>query len=154
MEIKYRKDFDAQHVPIDPGVYLFRDEGGTVIYCGKAKNLRHRVTSYFAQPQGLAIKTRHLVSKIRSVDWIVVRSEVEALLLENKMIKQHTPRYNIDLKDAKTFAYIALTKDAFPRIMAMRKTGHKYESFGPYTDAGKRRELQRLIVSIFKIRTC
>lgn len=154
IEIKGRKDFEAQQVPTDPGVYIFRDEGGAVIYCGKAKNLRNRVSSYFADPQGLAIKTMHLVSKIRSIDWIVVRSEVEALLLENKMIKQHSPRYNIDLKDAKTFAYIAITKDEFPRIMAMRKTGPKYESFGPYTDAGRRRELQKLIVSIFKLRTC
>lgn len=84
----------------------------------------------------------------------MVRNEVEALLLENKLIKQSSPKYNINLKDAKTFAYIALTKDKFPRILASRKTGSKIESFGPYTDANKRRELQKLVVSIFKLRTC
>ncbi len=146
--------FDAQKVPTDPGVYMFRDAAGTIIYCGKAKNLRNRVSTYFASPDRLAIKTRHLVSKIRDIDWIVVRSEVEALLLENKLIKQHTPKYNINLKDAKTFAYIALTQDKFPRVLTTRKTGAKLEAFGPYTDVTKRRELQRLVVSIFKIRTC
>ncbi len=154
MKIEGASQFDSRSVPAEPGVYLFKDENGTVIYCGKAKSLRHRVSSYFSGTEHLAIKTRHLVSKIRDIDWIVVRSEVEALLLENKMIKQHSPRYNIDLKDAKTFAYIALTKDRFPRIMASRKTGPGLESFGPYTDAGRRRELQRLVVSVFKLRTC
>ncbi len=146
--------FDKKLVPNDPGVYMFKDNGGEIIYCGKAKSLRSRVSSYFSSPNGLAIKTRHLVSKIGSIDWIVVRSEVEALLLENKMIKEHSPKYNINLKDSKTFAYIALTKDAFPRIMASRRADAKLETFGPYTDGAKRRELQRLVVNIFKIRTC
>ncbi len=154
MEIKTRKDFDSQQVPVDPGVYLFKDESETILYCGKAKNLRNRLGSYFSSPERLALKTSHLVSKIREIDWIVVRNEVEALLLENKLIKQHSPKYNINLKDAKTFAYIALTKDKFPRILSTRKTGSKFESFGPYTDATKRRELQKLVVSIFKLRTC
>lgn len=84
----------------------------------------------------------------------MVRTEVEALLLENKLIKQYSPKYNISLKDAKTFAYIALTKHKFPRILSSRKTGPKLESFGPYTDGTRRRELQKLVVSIFKLRTC
>jgi excinuclease ABC subunit C len=154
MEIKKAADFNAKQVPTNPGVYLFKDDKDVIIYCGKAKNLRNRVGNYFSSPDRLAIKTRMLVSKIRRIDWIVVRSEVEALLLENKLIKQHSPRYNINLKDSKTFAYIAFTRDKFPRILASRKTGPSLESFGPYTDAMKRRELQRLIVSIFKIRTC
>lgn len=154
MHISGAVEFDPAKVPTDPGVYLFRDRDNTIIYCGKAKNLRHRVSSYFSDPQRLQIKTRHLVSNIRDIDWIVVHSEVEALLLENKMIKQHAPKYNISLKDAKTFAYIAITKDAFPRIFSSRKTGAGFESFGPYTDSGKRREIQRLAVSIFKLRTC
>src|SRR5271170_7910976 len=139
MEIKKRGDFDGQQVPTDPGVYLFKDESETILYCGKAKNLRNRVGNYFSNSERLAIKTRLLVSQIRKIDWIVVRNEVEALLLENKLIKQSLPKYNINLKDAKTFAYIALTKDKFPRILASRKTGSKIESFGPYTDANKRR---------------
>jgi len=147
-------DFESLQVPIDPGVYLFKDEGETILYCGKAKNLRKRVSNYFSDQDRLAIKTRHLVSKIRRIDWIVVKSEVEALLLENKLIKKYTPKYNINLKDAKTFAYIALTKDKFPRILSSRKTGPKLESFGPYTDGTVRRDLQKLVVDIFKIRTC
>jgi excinuclease ABC subunit C len=154
MKIEKSADFDSQEVPTNPGVYLFKGEDDTILYCGKAKNLRNRVSNYFLNSERLAIKTRHLVLQIRKIDWIVVRNEVEALLLENKLIKQHTPKYNINLKDAKTFAYIALTKDKFPRIMASRKTGSKFESFGPYTDAAKRRELQKLVVNIFKIRTC
>ncbi|MDE1846143.1 MAG: excinuclease ABC subunit UvrC [Candidatus Micrarchaeota archaeon] len=154
MKIRGHEDFDAKMVPKNPGVYLFRDESDTILYCGKAKNLRNRLSSYFVNSDRLAIKTRQLVSKIKKIDWIVVRSEVEALLLENKLIKQHTPKYNINLKDAKTFAYIAFTKDKFPRVLSSRKTGPKIESFGPYTDGTQRRELQKLIVSIFKLRTC
>lgn len=154
MQIKRAADFKVHLVPTNPGVYLFRDENGTILYCGKAKNLRNRVSNYFSKQDLLAIKTRLLVTKIRDIDWIVVRSEVEALLLENKLIKQHSPKYNIQLKDAKTFAYIAFTKDGFPRILSSRKTGSKLESFGPYTDGTMRRELQKLVVNIFKIRTC
>ncbi|HVA83172.1 MAG TPA: excinuclease ABC subunit UvrC [Candidatus Aquilonibacter sp.] len=154
MEIRKRLDFNGSAVPTNPGVYLFKDDEGTILYCGKAKNLRNRVSNYFSNPDRLAIKTRQLVTKVRKIDWIVVRSEVEALLLENKLIKQHTPKYNINLKDSKTFAYIALTKDKFPRILSSRKTGPKIDSFGPYTDGTRRRELQKLVVSIFKLRTC
>ncbi|MGI0141661.1 MAG: excinuclease ABC subunit UvrC [Candidatus Micrarchaeales archaeon] len=154
IEIKKPSDFNYHLVPTNPGVYLFRDEEDEILYCGKAKNLRNRVHSYFVSPENLAIKTRQLVSRIRKVDWIVVRNEVEALLLENKLIKQHSPKYNIQLKDAKTFAYIAFTKDKFPRILSSRKTSSKLESFGPYTDGTMRKELQKLVVNIFKIRTC
>lgn len=154
MEIKEIADFNGQLVPTDPGVYLFKDGAGNVIYCGKAKNLRNRVGNYFSKQSNLAIKTRLLVSKIEKIDWIVVRNEVEALLLENKLIKQYSPKYNINLKDAKTFAYIALTKDKFPRVLSSRTTGSKIDSFGPYTDGTRRRELQKLVVSIFKLRTC
>ena len=152
--IKNRSDFDGQLVPTGPGVYLFKDNAGNVLYCGKAKNLRNRVGNYFSNPENLTIKTRHLVSKIENIDWIVVRTEVEALILENKLIKQYSPKYNINLKDAKTFAYIAFTKDKFPRVLSSRKTGPKLDSFGPYTDATRRRELEKLVVSIFKLRTC
>ena len=154
IEIKKQSDFDGKLVPTDPGVYLFKDGEDNVIYCGKAKNLRNRVSNYFSNPDRLAIKTRHLVSRIGKIDWIVVRTEVEALLLENKLIKQYEPRYNINLKDAKTFAYIALTKDKFPRVLGSRKTGPKIDTFGPYTDSTRRRELQKLVVAIFKLRTC
>jgi excinuclease ABC subunit C len=146
-------DFKNQKMPTNPGVYLFKDEQGEILYVGKAKNLRARVKSYFSNADQPA-KTRQLVSHIRNIDWILVNNEVEALLLENKLVKQHTPKYNIDLKDAKTFAYISLTRENFPRIMTSRKVSRKLESFGPYTEGFIRQDLQRLVVRVFKLRTC
>ncbi len=126
-------EFKSSDIPTDPGVYLYRDESGEILYVGKAKSLRSRVKSYFSSTDQPA-KTRQLVLHIRSIDWIIVNNEVEALLLENKLVKQHTPKYNIDLKDAKTFAYISLTREPYPRILTSRKVSRKLESFGPYTE--------------------
>ncbi len=153
IQITSPSDFKSSDIPTNPGVYLYQDEEGEILYVGKAKNLRSRVKSYFStsdQP----IKTKQLVTRIRNIDWIVVNSEVEALLLENKLVKQHTPKYNVNLKDAKTFAYISLTREPFPRILTSRKVSRKLESFGPYTDGFTRQDLQRLVVRVFKIRTC
>ena len=146
-------EFKSGDIPTNPGVYLYRDEAGEILYIGKAKSLRSRVKSYFSKTDKPA-KTQQLVSKIRSIDWILVNNEVEALLLENKLVKQHTPKYNINLKDAKTFAYIALTREPFPRILTSRKVSRKLESFGPYTDGFTRQDLQRLVVRVFKLRVC
>jgi len=146
-------DFKASDVPREPGVYLFKDEAGDILYIGKARNLRLRVQSYFTN-NDKPPKTRKLITQIRNIDWIIVNNEVEALLLENKLVKQHTPKYNINLKDAKTYAYIALTREPFPRIFTSRKTSHKLESFGPYTDGFARQDLQRLAVRLFKLRIC
>jgi excinuclease ABC subunit C len=146
-------DFKASDVPREPGVYLFKDEAGDILYIGKARNLRLRVQSYFTN-NDKPPKTRKLIAQIRNIDWIIVNNEVEALLLENKLVKQHTPKYNINLKDAKTYAYIALTQEPFPRIFTSRKTSHKLESFGPYTDGFARQDLQRLTVRLFKLRIC
>ncbi len=146
-------EFKSADMPANPGVYLFKDEEGEILYIGKAKSLRSRVKSYFAnidQPP----KTRQLVSKIRNIDFILVNNEVEALLLENKLVKQHTPKYNINLKDAKTYAYIALTRENYPRILTSRKVSPKLESFGPYTEGFTRQDLQRLVIKVFKLRTC
>jgi excinuclease ABC subunit C len=153
IDISAPSEFKSSDIPTDPGVYLYRDEKGEILYIGKAKNLRSRVRSYFTS-KDQPLKTRHLVSKIRNIDWIIVNNEVEALLLENMLIKQHTPRYNIALKDAKTFAYIALTRETFPRILTSRKVSRKLESFGPYTDGFTRQDLQRLVIRVFKLRTC
>jgi excinuclease ABC subunit C len=147
------QEFKSSDIPTEPGVYLYRDEAGEIIYVGKAKNLRSRVKSYFLN-KDQPIKTRQLVLHIRSIDWVVVNNEVEALLLENKLIKQHTPKYNINLKDAKTYAYIALTRETYPRIMMSRKVSRKLESFGPYTEGFTRQDLQRAVVRVFKLRTC
>lgn len=147
------KDFESSSMPVDPGVYIFKDEKGDILYIGKAKSLRSRVRSYFSKSDH-PIKTLRLVSKIRNIDWIIVNNEVEALLLENKLIKQHTPKYNINLKDSKTYAYIAITKEPYPRILTTRKVSPRQESFGPYTDGFMRQDLQRLVMRVFKIRTC
>jgi len=146
-------DFKSADIPTDPGVYLYRDGQETILYVGKAKNLRSRVKSYFSnndQPP----KTRQLLLHIRSIDWIIVNNEVEALLLENKLIKQHTPKYNISLKDAKSYAYISLTREPYPRVLTSRKVSRKLESFGPYTDGFTRQDLQRTVIRVFKLRTC
>jgi excinuclease ABC subunit C len=153
IKLSSSSEFKSSEIPTDPGVYLYRDEAGEIIYVGKAKSLRNRVKSYFSsiyQP----VKTRQLVLHIRSIDWVIVNNEVEALLLENKLIKQHTPKYNINLKDAKTYAYISLTREPYPRILTSRKVSRKLESFGPYTDGYTRQDLQRLVTKVYKLRTC
>jgi excinuclease ABC subunit C len=146
-------DFKASDVPREPGVYLFKDESGEILYVGKARNLRLRVKSYFANNEKPP-KTRKMITQIRKMDWIIVNNEVEALLLENKLVKQHAPKYNINLKDAKTYAYIAITRELFPRIFTSRKTSSKIDSFGPYTDGFARQDLQRLVVRLFNLRIC
>ncbi|MCL1970271.1 MAG: excinuclease ABC subunit UvrC [Candidatus Bathyarchaeota archaeon] len=153
IELSSVADFKSADIPMDPGVYIYRNDKGEILYVGKAKNLRSRVKSYFAsidQPP----KTRRLLLQIKSIDWIIVNNEVEALLLENKLIKQHTPKYNINLKDAKTYAYIALTREDYPRILTCRKVSPKLETFGPYTEGFTRQDLQRLVTKVFKLRTC
>jgi excinuclease ABC subunit C len=145
--------FNGSEIPVEPGVYLFKDNTGTVLYVGKAKNLRSRIRCYFSSSDH-SQKTQRLLHQIRGIDWIIVSNEVEALLLENKMVKQHMPKYNVNLKDAKSFAYIALSKESYPRLLTSRRTSSKWETFGPYTDGYMRRELQRLVVNLFKIRVC
>ena len=153
IQISGPEDFKSSDIPTNPGVYLYKDEAGEILYVGKAKNLRSRVKSYFSSI-GQPIKTRQLVTRIRQIDWVIVNNELEALLLENKLIKQHTPKYNVNLKDAKTYAYISLTREPYPRILTSRKVSRKLESFGPYTDGFTRQDLQRLVVKVFKVRTC
>ena len=129
IQITSPSDFRSSDIPTAPGVYLYRDEAGEILYVGKAKSLRSRVKSYFS-PSDHPIKTMRLVLRIRQIDWVIVNNEVEALLLENKLIKQHTPKYNVNLKDAKTYAYISLTRENFPRILTSRKVSRKLESPG------------------------
>lgn len=141
-------------IPAEPGVYLYYDQNETIIYVGKARILRNRVRSYFRENHPDP-KTQALVSKIRSMDWIITDSEVEALLLENNFIKEHSPRYNILLKDDKTFPYICISSDRFPRVFITRnvvQNGSRY--FGPYTDGRHAKNLVRTIHKIFPIRTC
>jgi excinuclease ABC subunit C len=145
--------FNSLDIPNQPGIYIFKDSNEKILYIGKAKNLRSRIRSYFSN-SNQSKKTTQLVHHVQDIDWIVVDNEVEALLLENKMVKKYTPKYNVDLKDSKTFAYIAFSRESYPRIFSTRKPSTKLETFGPYTDGYSRRALQRLIVKVFKLRIC
>jgi excinuclease ABC subunit C len=119
-------------LPTKPGVYRHLDEDGKVIYVGKAKNLKRRVSSYFNKTQD-SPKVRMLVSKIRDIQVTVVDTEWEALLLENTLIKEYKPKYNIMLKDDKTYPWIAVTKEEFPRVFPTRSPDlRRQETFGPY----------------------
>ena len=141
-------------LPSDPGVYQYFDKNDTVIYVGKAKNLKRRVTSYFTKVHDNA-KTRILVKKIYRMEHIVVPTEVDALLLENNLIKKYRPRYNILLKDDKTYPWICIKKEPFPRVFSTRKVirdGSEY--FGPYPNVKTIYTLLELIRGLYPIRTC
>src|SRR5690242_412285 len=123
----------AAQLPLLPGVYLYKDEHGTVIYVGKAKNLRARVRSYFSDDRLGDVKTGTLIADARDVEYILVANEKEALALENNLIKQWQPRFNILLRDDKTYPYIKLTNEKYPRVFVTRrliKDGSTY--YGPY----------------------
>ncbi|NTU52933.1 MAG: excinuclease ABC subunit C [Chlorobiaceae bacterium] len=142
-------------LPTSPGVYRFSNEAGTVIYVGKARNLRNRVRSYFTGQSKQSGKTAVLVSHIASLEVIITSSEVEALILENNLIKELKPRYNISLKDDKSYPYLVITAERFPRIFLtrqVRRDGSLY--FGPYTEASQLRLILELIGSIFPVRSC
>ena len=142
-------------LPQKPGVYLFKDKNGKIIYIGKAKVLRSRVRSYFQNGRIEGPKLQRLVSRISDVETIVTDSEMEALILEMNLVKEYKPRYNVNLKDDKSFPYIRVTNEPYPRIFPTRKIvrdGSKY--FGPYTDVKQMRALLKTIGRIFPIRSC
>lgn len=142
-------------LPTNPGIYQYKNEAGKIIYIGKAKNLRNRVRSYFQEGRIVDAKTKALVGKIADIEVILVDSEAEALLLEDTLIKKHKPKYNIMLKDDKTFPYVRVTNEDYPRIFPTRKVirdGSKY--FGPFTEVKNIKQLMRTIRQLFKIRSC
>ncbi len=142
-------------LPSNPGVYQFRDENDKIIYIGKAKSLRNRVRSYFLKNGGHSGRTRVMVKRIKDFSFIVVESELDALLLENNLIKQYQPRYNVMLKDDKTYPWICIKHERFPRIFATRtKINDGSEYFGPYASVGMMKTLLNLIRQLYKIRTC
>ncbi|HPF20733.1 MAG TPA: excinuclease ABC subunit UvrC [Syntrophomonas sp.] len=144
-----------KHVPLQPGVYLFKDQADRVIYVGKAKILRNRLRSYFQSPQHLLPKVKAMMMRVADFDYVVSGSEVEALILENNLIKAYQPRYNILLRDDKTYPYIKISADKYPRIAMVRESKDKVSRYyGPYTDVGNIRETLKLINSIFPLRTC
>jgi excinuclease ABC subunit C len=142
-------------IPTNPGVYRFRDPHGRVIYVGKAKNLRSRLNSYFANPAGLLPKTHAMVYAASSVEWTVVGSELESLQLEYTWIKEFKPRFNVVFRDDKTYPYLAVTMgEKLPRVQVMRgerRKGTRY--FGPYT-AGAIRETMDTLLRVFPVRSC
>src|SRR5579871_2266068 len=145
----------AAQLPLLPGVYLYKDAYDTVIYVGKAKNLRARVRSYFSDDRLADSKTGTLISEARAIDFIQVDNEKEALALENNLIKQWKPRYNILLRDDKTYPYIKLTAEKYPRVYVTRrliKDGASY--FGPYFPANLAHRLVHFIHRHFLVPSC
>ena len=143
-------------IPETPGSYQFKDKDGRVIYVGKASNLRQRLSNYFQDPRNMHPRTAQMVATATSVEWIEVRNEVEALMLEFSLIKQHHPRFNVRLRDDKSYPFLAVTLDEqFPRALVMRgrkRKGTRY--FGPYAHAYAIRDTLDLLLRSFPIRTC
>jgi len=145
----------VRNAPVDPGCYIFKDEQNKIIYVGKAKHLQNRVRSYFNSDKSHSPKTQSLVKRVRNIEFIVTHSEVEALILENTLIKEEKPRYNVLLRDDKTFPYVRITHESFPRVFITRNLhndGSRY--FGPYTDSRTIREILRIIKKVFTVRNC
>ena len=141
--------------PHSPGVYRYYDSEGNVIYVGKAKDLHKRVAQYFVSPERLNRKTRILVSKIADAQYSVVSTEADALLLENNLIKQYKPRYNILLKDSKTYPWICVTADEYPKVFLTRRVVHNGSRyFGPYSNVIHARNLIELFSELYPLRTC
>ncbi|MBT3589828.1 MAG: excinuclease ABC subunit C [Candidatus Marinimicrobia bacterium] len=144
-----------KQLPTSPGVYLFRNKIMDIIYIGKAKNLRNRVRSYFRKNKHQSPKNVTMIRHIHDLEWIVVSSEVEALLTEANLIKEHEPKYNIALKDDKSFPFIRITNEQFPQIFITRtiiKDGSKY--YGPFTNVNLLRVMMKALNKVFSIRTC
>ena len=149
-------DQKISHLPTHPGVYLFKDTKGTILYVGKAGNIKHRVSSYFQKLTGKDAKTLTMLEKVTDIDTMVTDTEKEAFILENNLIKAHRPRYNVKLRDDKNYPCLRLSiKEDFPMLTIVRKIkkeGSLY--FGPYPSATSLKETLRLIRRLFPIRTC
>jgi excinuclease ABC subunit C len=144
------------HLPSEPGVYLLRDGEGKVLYIGKANSLRSRVRSHFRAERGQGLRARELARRARGVETIVVGSEAEALILEANLIKEHQPRFNVQLRDDKRYPYIKVTvQEPFPRVLVTRRLrddGARY--FGPYTSVGPLRKALEVVKRLYTVRSC
>lgn len=149
-------DDTLANLPTSPGVYLMKDDAGQVIYVGKAVNLRNRVRSYFQSSRNHSPKVLRMVERIADIDYIVTRSELEALILECNLIKKHRPHYNVRLRDDKTYPFLRVTvNEPYPRVFVTRRVvrdGSRY--FGPYTDVPAVRETLRMLKTVFPLRQC
>jgi len=142
-------------LPNEPGVYKYFNKDKELVYVGKAKQLKKRVSSYFTNSVGLSLKTRKLVSEIAEIDYVVVNTEFDALLLENNLIKENQPKYNILLKDDKSFPFICISSERFPKIFSTRRHElNQGEYFGPYSNVKALNSVLELIRKLYTIRTC
>jgi excinuclease ABC subunit C len=142
-------------LPEEPGVYRYFDENDSLLYIGKAKNLKNRISSYFVNGRNHDSKTKRLVQQIRRVEFTLVHSEFDALLLENTLIKQFQPKYNILLRDDKTYPFVCLTKERFPRLITLRRIDHKIGYFfGPFANPKSMNALLEMLHQLFPLRTC
>tara|TARA_B100001173_G_C16017933_1_gene560604 strand:- start:456 stop:2249 length:1794 start_codon:yes stop_codon:yes gene_type:complete len=149
------KDFLEKKIPKTPGIYKFYNIDNEVIYIGKSKNLNNRIRSYFSNIKNHSNKTSKMIKEIFNISYTVSETEHDALLLENNLIKENKPKYNILLRDDKSYPYIAISKERFPRVYTTRKVNLKKEKvFGPYTNIKSMRNVLEIIKKIYKIRTC
>ena len=142
-------------LPVNPGVYRYYDAEGKLLYIGKARNLKKRVASYFFTKNDIHFRTRLMVSKIRKIEYTIVNTENDALLLENSLIKKYQPRYNVLLKDDKSYPFIVIKNEPFPRVFPVRnpvKDGSEY--YGPYVNVQGMKFVLDLIQKIFYVRSC
>ena len=156
MEISELLQEKLKLLPTNPGVYLMKNRQGQIIYVGKAVNLKNRVRQYFQSSRNHSAKTLAMVSHIYDFETIITHNELEALILECNLIKKHHPKYNIMLRDDKTYPYLKITlNEKFPRLIISRrviKDGSRY--FGPYTNVGAMKETLKLLKRVFPLRTC
>lgn len=151
---RFPKD-DFRKVPHAPGIYKYLNKELEIIYVGKAKDLRKRVSSYFLPGSSHTLKTERLVRETKEIEFVIVNNEYEALLLENTLIKEYQPRYNIMLKDGKSYPYICLTNERFPKVISTRRVNtSKGEYFGPFTSVRAMNNVLSLVKKLYKIRTC
>ena len=157
LAVRWQPDFGR--IPHSPGCYIYKDSDhpdATILYIGKAKDLRKRVSQYFQRAIGQ--KTLAMLSRARHVDWIATANEVEALLLEARLIRQHKPPFNIELKENTRYAYLQLTSDAYPRILTVRTVGARVKDrkdlYGPFPDGTARVQLQQQARKLFGLRAC
>ena len=145
-----------KQVPLKPGVYMFKSAGNEIIYVGKAKLLRNRLRSYFQKTEQLEVKVRALMNHVADFDYIVTATELEAFILENNLIKSYQPRYNIQLRDDKSYPYLKLSvAEEFPRLTVVREVKDNISRyFGPYADVIALRQTVRMLGKIFPLRTC
>lgn len=143
------------NIPRRPGVYIYRDGKGQVLYVGKAQNLRQRVRSYFQPSRQLEGKTMRMLEQVRDVEWITTQTEIEAFLLEESLIKEHRPKYNVLLRDDKHYPFLKLTHERYPKlVIARRRDDDKARYFGPFPSGGAVKETLRLMQSLFPLRSC